>query len=84
MRLHNDATGVLLSVASCVRGKVEHGQEGQTDLLCGLVEHLALHGKLIRPIYQVVDLLSSLEDRLDRLVLQAKAGYVIESSRVLD
>ncbi len=44
-------------------------REERTHLLGRLVEHLALCGELVRPVHQIVNLLSALKYRLDCLVL---------------
>lgn len=74
--LHDQTTGVLLWDNQ--EAKIEkimisiypiQQKEHRTNLLGCLVKHLALCWKRVRPVHQIVDLLSSLQNRLDCLVL---------------
>jgi hypothetical protein len=63
--LHDNAARVLLEYSQ----HHSHRQTTNAHLLGGLVEHLALSRKGARALDEVVELLSTLQNRLDGLVL---------------
>ena len=69
--LHDHTAGVLLR--STLSDAEARGLNSDADLLRRLVEHLALSRQSSRAINQVIDLLSTLEYRLNGLVLIVEA-----------